>query len=285
MPIVHISDTARWVAYYRAMESDRPDALFRDPFARRLAGPEGEQIVNSMKRGRRMAWAMIVRTVVFDELVLEAVTSGGVARVVNLAAGLDARPWRMMLPSHLEWIDVDLPDILDYKRSIIGDAPARCGYRPMPVDLTNADARRALVDTLSTSSPPTLFVTEGLLIYLTTEDVGALARDLHQVSGARLWLIDLANPRLLGMMNRSWGKAVRAAGAPFRFAPAEGTAFFEPFGWRERVFRSSMLESRRLGREMPMMWLWRPVMRLLMPARRRKEFHRMAGFVVLERVG
>ena len=43
--ITHVSDTARWVAIYRAMESERPDALFRDPYARRLAGPRGEQIV------------------------------------------------------------------------------------------------------------------------------------------------------------------------------------------------------------------------------------------------
>jgi len=40
-PISSVSDTARWVALYRAMESDRPDALFRDPYARRLAGAAG----------------------------------------------------------------------------------------------------------------------------------------------------------------------------------------------------------------------------------------------------
>jgi O-methyltransferase involved in polyketide biosynthesis len=38
MTIEHISDTARWVAFYRAMETERPDAIFRDPFARQLAG-------------------------------------------------------------------------------------------------------------------------------------------------------------------------------------------------------------------------------------------------------
>ena len=64
MPIENISDTARWVAVYRAMESERADAIFRDPFARRLAGGKGEQIVETMKSGRRMAWAMIVRTAV-----------------------------------------------------------------------------------------------------------------------------------------------------------------------------------------------------------------------------
>ena len=40
----HISDTAHWVAFYRALESERPDALFHDPFARRLAGVRGARI-------------------------------------------------------------------------------------------------------------------------------------------------------------------------------------------------------------------------------------------------
>ena len=47
--IDNVSDTARWVAYYRAMETARPDAIFRDLFAERLAGEKGLQIVNTMK--------------------------------------------------------------------------------------------------------------------------------------------------------------------------------------------------------------------------------------------
>jgi len=38
--------------------------------------------------------------------------------VVNLAAGLDARPYRMSLPASLQWIEVDLPEILAYKEKI-----------------------------------------------------------------------------------------------------------------------------------------------------------------------
>ena len=44
-PIRNVSDTAVWVAMYRARENDRPNGLFRDPFARRLAGERGEQIL------------------------------------------------------------------------------------------------------------------------------------------------------------------------------------------------------------------------------------------------
>src|SRR4029450_826093 len=98
MPIDHISDTARWVAFYRAMESERPDAIFHDPFARRLAGEQGEAIVDAMHQGRAFSWPMVVRTAVMDEIILRSIEQDGVLGVLSLAAGLDARPWRLPLP-------------------------------------------------------------------------------------------------------------------------------------------------------------------------------------------
>src|SRR5438270_12077955 len=112
--IENISDTARWVAVYRAWESRRKDAVFRDPFAERLAGEKGEEIVRKLPRGKSIAWSLIVRTVVLDDFVKRAVAELGVDTVVNLAAGLDARPYRLDLPPALQWIEVDLPEITAY---------------------------------------------------------------------------------------------------------------------------------------------------------------------------
>ena len=106
--IQNISDTARWVAIFRAEESERPDAIFQDPFARRLAGEEGEQIADTIQFSRKNSWSFVARTFLFDEYIKQHVESG-FDMVVNLAAGLDARPYRMSLPSSLQWIEVDLP--------------------------------------------------------------------------------------------------------------------------------------------------------------------------------
>jgi O-methyltransferase involved in polyketide biosynthesis len=54
MTIENISDTARWVAVYRTMETERPDAIFRDPFADRLAGQRGREILNAMPKGHAL---------------------------------------------------------------------------------------------------------------------------------------------------------------------------------------------------------------------------------------
>ena len=283
MPIENISDTARWVAVYRAMETARSDALFQDPFAERLAGARGFRIVREMKRGTTMAWPMIVRTAVFDEMIMDRITNSGVDTVINLAAGLDARAWRLPLPASLRWVDVDLPGITEYKATAMRDEHPVCDYEAFSVDLTDAPARSAAFARLGAASSTALVIAEGLLVYLTAEQVGALARDIHAMQGARWWLIDLANPDLLRIMNRYWGRAVTAGGAPFQFAPAEGTTFFEKFGWHAVEFRSGMEEARRLHREMRMMPVWRLLSRFS-SAQRREAFRRMSGFVMLERL-
>ncbi|HEY4597180.1 MAG TPA: class I SAM-dependent methyltransferase, partial [Thermoanaerobaculia bacterium] len=144
MALENVSDTARWVAVYRVMESARPDALFHDPYAERLAGERGHQILDSLKGGRTFAWPMIVRTAVFDEIILDAVQKRGADLVLNLAAGLDARPWRLPLPPELHWVDVDLPGILNYKTEMLRDETPKCRYEAVTLDLRDAEARRAV---------------------------------------------------------------------------------------------------------------------------------------------
>ena len=109
-PIRNVSDTALWVAVYRAMESERADALFHDPFARRLGGARGQAIVDALPNGAQTAWPLVVRTVVMDDIVQRCVAQG-VRTVLNLAAGLDARPYRLPLPADLRWLHVDMPVI------------------------------------------------------------------------------------------------------------------------------------------------------------------------------
>src|SRR5882762_11256659 len=184
-PISSVSDTARWVAMYRAMESERPDALFRDPFARRLAGAAGAQILSSMPQGRRWAWPMIVRTAVMDEIVMRLVKEEGVDTVLNLAAGLDARPYRLDLPPELRWIDVDLEGILSYKETALAGERPRCGVEFVRADLTDRAVRRSLFQGVGAQAKRALVIAEGLLVYLKPDDVTSLAKDLSAQTAFR----------------------------------------------------------------------------------------------------
>jgi methyltransferase (TIGR00027 family) len=279
--ISNVSDTAKWVAVYRAWETERPDAHFRDPFAKKLAGLEGEAIVDQMPRGRSMAWAMIVRTTVFDEIILELIAREKVDLIVNLAAGLDARPWRMELPPTLRWVDVDFPVMIDHKTEVLKDVAPRCRYEAIAADLSDEGARPALFNRIANGAQRVLVLSEGLLIYLTEEQVGSLSRDLARMPGARWWLIDLASSRLLMWMRKSWQKKAQMGTAEFKFAPDGGTGWFDAHGWTEERFVSAMDAARRLKREMKGMWFWRLV-GMLYPKKQREAMKRFSGYVLLK---
>jgi methyltransferase (TIGR00027 family) len=246
-PIRNVSDTALWVAIYRARETERPDALFRDKYARRLAGARGEQIAASIPFSDKATWAWVARTVLFDQFIEEQV-QGGVDLVVNLGAGLDTRPYRMALPRSLKWVEVDLPGILAYKEELLrADKPA-CDLERVRLDLADSSARRALFERLGQSARRALIVSEGLLIYMAAEEVRALARDIAAPATFRSWVLDLASPGLLKMLRKDSGAQLSAAGASLKFGPWEGPEFFVSYGWTPVEIRSPLKTAARLKR-------------------------------------
>jgi methyltransferase (TIGR00027 family) len=243
----NISDTAHWVAVYRALESERPDALFSDPFARRLAGERGARITEGKTFANRNAWSFVARTVLIDRFISDAVANGA-DMVVNLAAGLDARPYRMTLPSHLQWIEVDLPDLLAYKTEQLARETPRCILERVALDLSNVAARRGLFERLSARAKSVMVVSEGLVVYLAPAEVVALAADLAGTPTFNRWALDMVSPALMRMMQKTMGQDLRHAGAPFKFAPDEGPAFFERAGWKPLDVRSLLHAAAKLRR-------------------------------------
>lgn len=228
-----ISDTARWVASFRARETERPDALFRDPYAQRLAGERGFQIANTLADGNKHDWAWVARTYLFDQFISRAIQEGA-DLVVNLAAGLDARPYRMELPSTLQWVEVDLPDLITYKEEVLRSEKPRCRLERVALDLSTVPARRKLFAELNARATKVAIASEGLLIYFEEEEVASLARDLGVGKQFRSWIVDLASPGQLKLMQRTTGKELSEAGAAFKFGPLDGAQFFTPHGWEPK---------------------------------------------------
>jgi methyltransferase (TIGR00027 family) len=228
-PVSNVSDTARWVAVYRARESARPDALFTDPYADLLAGEHGRAIAALMPRQIRSGWPMVTRTKLIDDLV-QAAIAHGCDCVVNLAAGLDTRPYRLDLPASLRWIEADLPSLIDEKERLLADASPRCQLRRIKVDLADAEARTAALRDAVGSSTQALVMTEGLLVYLDETEVRDLAAAIKAQAGVRWWILDIASPAILALMRKGMG--AHLTNAPMKFAPPNGIAYFEALGWR-----------------------------------------------------
>jgi methyltransferase (TIGR00027 family) len=245
-PLVsNVSDTARWVAAYRAAESGRPDALFNDPFADRLAGEQGRAIAARGPRQTRNGWPMVVRTRLMDDLIMASVREG-CDRVLNLAAGLDARPYRMDLPESLDWVEADFGPMIDEKEKLLAGEKPRCQLRRESVDLADRQARTDFLVRATSGAKSVLVLTEGLLIYLEEDVVDAIARDLLDQAAIRGWILDLNSPAIRAMLMKGMGSLLDHA--PMKFAPPDGVAFFEKRGWRTRDIRSFVREAARFRR-------------------------------------
>ncbi len=221
--------------------------MFCDPFAARLAGTQGNEIAADFAVVDKHEWAYVARTYLIDNFINQAV-AGGVDMVVNLASGLDSRPYRMPLPKTLRWIEVDLPEILDYKDAILKNEKPMCELHSIRLNLSDLDARRKLFDELNNQASNILVLTEGLLIYLPTDEVASLAEDLARPAHFRHWIMDLISPGLLKMLQETLGQKLNAAGAPLKFAPDDGPNFFRRFGWQPRAVQSILKCAGRLRR-------------------------------------
>ena len=246
--IRNISDTARWAAVFRARETERPDALFRDPLAQRLAGERGEQIASAMTMHTKNSWSWVMRTYVFDQYI-ERQLAAGVDTVLNLAAGLDARPYRMAVAPSLRWIEVDLPELLAYKEDKLAGEKPRCILERVPMDLADVGKRRALFAQVGAQAKRALVISEGLLLYLSADDVALLAKDLSSQPTFQYWVFDIVSPGLLQMLRtQGGGDELARAGAPFKFAPPEGPDLFRGYGWQPLEIRSSFKAAHRARR-------------------------------------
>jgi len=247
-PIIHhISDTARWAAVYRARETERPDAVFRDPYARRLAGERGEEIARSQPFHEQNAWSWVARTYNFDALITGQIQQG-VDMVINLAAGLDARPYRMTLPASLQWIEVDHPEILDYKEEILRGEKPNCLLERVRLDLADVEARRLLFHSLAVKATRALIISEGLLIYLSNYEVAALAQDLARPPAFQWWALDVVSPGLLKMIQQKSTADFSTGSVPLKFAPENGPEFFHQYGWAPLEVLSTLKTAAKLKR-------------------------------------
>jgi methyltransferase (TIGR00027 family) len=274
--ISNVSDTARWVATYRAVESARPDALFHDPLADRLAGDRGRAIVAAAPRAIRNGWWLVARTKVMDDVIIDAIADG-CDRVLNLAAGLDTRPYRLDLPPDFAWIEADLPELLAEKEQALADQTPRCRLTRHAVDLADPAARDTFLNEELAGAQKALVLTEGLLMYLEDSDVQALSAAFTRPEIA-WWMLDFSGPGLQKRMNKRTRGMMKSA--PFKFAPTNGLAYFEDLGWRPIEIDSVFSAAHRFDR-LPR-WM-RPLAWLPQPDPRKPGSNTFSGIVRLTR--
>src|SRR3954471_19766767 len=198
MSLPAVSRTAIGVARVRAAETARPEPLFTDPYAAAFVAaapgdvaPDPATLTEEQRRWRAgIVFHITMRTRFFDDYLQQAVADG-CRQVVVLGAGLDARAFRLGWPAGLRWFELDLPQVLAFKQTVLDaeGASPRCDRRALPADL--ADDWAADLQAAGFVPPlPTAWLAEGLLVYLSGETAAhvlAIATDMS-AAGSRISL-------------------------------------------------------------------------------------------------
>jgi methyltransferase (TIGR00027 family) len=278
--ISHISDTALWIAGYRAQETERPDAVFKDVLAKKLAGDRGMEMVRTTPNTEAMAFAMVVRTVAIDRLVEEAIHYG-VDTVINLGAGLDTRPYRMKLPAQLSWIEVDFPGMINYKNEQLKFEKPVCQLQRIACDLSGETGRRKLFSELSSKTKNALIITEGVIGYLTDQQAASLSADLFAMPSFQYWIQDYSQGKFRKNRQTKMLKK-KLKNTPLKFQSADPIKFFGKQGWivKENIF--ILDEADRIGRRLPLMFPWSLLM-FLFRRKLREMGNKTYGYVMFGR--
>lgn len=231
-----VADTGLLVAAMRARESEREDRLFSDPFAERLAGDRGRELLAGAlaSAGEQSTAQIIVRTRYWDEALLEAAAK--VNQVVIVAAGMDARGYRLPWPQGTVTYELDQPAVMAAKAELLADEQPRCRRVAVGVDLADdwpAAIRSAGLD----PADPTVWLLEGLLQYLDEAAVSALFDRIDALSAPGSILLYevvgqtlLESPAMAGLL-----ESMAQQGAPWLFGTDEPELLAERLGWSAQV--------------------------------------------------
>lgn len=221
-----VVNTGLWIAAARALESARPDRLFNDPWAARLAGDTGRAALDAAPYNPFLP----VRTRYFDDAITAAVGEG--LQIVLLGAGADTRAFRLPLPASCTVFEIDFAEALEAKELVLQTEKPGCRRSLVPADLTGVWTD-ALLDAGFDTSAATMWVAEGLFFYLTAGASRSLIGDTAALSAAgSSFAADIFGTGLLALESMAPLVAARkGAGQELPFCADHPEQLFSAGGW------------------------------------------------------
>jgi len=197
-----VGTTAVMVAAARAVETDLPDPLIRDTYAKLLVTNAGAGVLweamldpamvakveaidaETAATVAHMRSYQAVRTNFFDTYFNKAVADG-IRQIVILASGLDSRAYRLDWPAGTTVYEIDQPQVLAYKSETLAENGVRpsADRREVPIDLRQ-DWPAALRAAGFDPAARTAWLAEGLLMYLPADAQDRLFSQIGELSPA-----------------------------------------------------------------------------------------------------
>lgn len=138
-----------------------------------------------------------------------------------------------------------------YKEEVLADAHPTCALEQVKMDLAERTARQELFQRINAQAVRVLVLTEGLLVYLTQEQVVQLIEDLHTQPRFH-WLLNTSGPsQVLRFLQRLHGRQLTQGNSALHLLSEGENALFRSLGWKVAIFRSMLAESEQFKRAWP----------------------------------
>ncbi|WP_225834565.1 SAM-dependent methyltransferase [Streptomyces sp. NK08204] len=238
-----VERTALLTAALRAAETGREDRLYSDPYAARLAGEGGLELLREIREATFPKDAdrtvpstpdyNAIRTRFLDDFLQEAAQDPAMNQIVLAPAGMDSRAYRLDWPSRIRYFEVDRPAVLAYKEERLKDVRPRVDHRSIALDLTSPDWERKLVDAGYDPEQPSTWLLEGLLYYIPHDDTHRILDRVAAIMkpGSRI-AADIVNESALTLPHmRDLLDVFAGWGCPWLFGTDEPEALFGAHGF------------------------------------------------------
>jgi len=178
-----VAETLLITLYIRAMESQRPDALVKDERAETLVRQLDQETLRKTLAltDDFSRVAVILKGREFDRFTQDFMRRHPEAVVVHIGCGLDTR-FERVDNGQVEWYDLDLPEVIDLRRKLVGGEGRRHHFLACSV------LESAWLETMEAHRQrPFLFLAEGVFMYFKEAQVKWLVLTLHdRFPGAEL---------------------------------------------------------------------------------------------------
>ncbi len=203
-----ISKTAYYCCGIRMLDAESRNPICNDIYARDFMGEEGLEVFRTLTKfgfaGNR------ARPRIIDDLIRDELRLVKDLQVVLIGAGFDSRAYR--LPGG-DWIEIDEAAIIRHKNRQLPADQCPNPLRRVAVDFGTDDLSKVLAGL--PSDRPTVFIVEGVLMYLEKQQIDGLLSTLRSFFPEHKLFCDLMSPRFVSLYARIARSKFAKMGADF----------------------------------------------------------------------
>ncbi|MBB5915666.1 O-methyltransferase [Nocardia transvalensis] len=217
-----VQQTASPVLKAKALDNRLPDPILGDAYAERVMRRLDPDYDKGRFGANQMGLAAVVRAKVNDDWARSYLAEHPDAVVLHLGCGLDARVYRIDPPATADWYDLDYPSTIDLRRQLL---PPREHYTLIGSSVTDP----TWLDRIPRGRP-VLMIAEGLVPYLTEEEVRRLLTGV--VDAFPEGRIQFDTVAVWAWRTSKWDPTLRKYGTQFRCGFDDPAALAE---WHPRL--------------------------------------------------